>query len=340
MPPAHVPTVLTVRAIAAAAALLAVLAALLPAAPAQAAERSYRATDISGRSALFRTVGVRPGQVVRARLRVGAFMRRVNLRGVRRGFRRGRLRVHFPRGMQRRLRARRVRAPRLRIRYARASRPSSPGPDVGGVVSGFERGDFSEFLGASAWAGDVSVTAERSYEGSRSAKGVYRGGESGAMRTWHPVDWRTGSDVWYGVALYVPDASDYCYWNPLRWDNYKTYEGSGDVGGLTIERGRLSLTHSRYGGTERRLVDGGRIPEGRWVWLEVHQRFAGADGAALSELYVDGALRGRSTAANSEGRVINHLRYGAVNVAGSCSRPGTIYFDRASISGAQRGPLG
>jgi hypothetical protein len=328
---------------AAAVAVLLVLAASVAVTPARAGERSFRATDLSGRSALFHTVGVRPARVVRAQIKVGRFDRRVSLRGVRRGFRRGRLRVHVPKAIARRLRARvrlGPRTPRLRIRYATPRRPSAPRLDVVGVVSGFETGDFSEFVGASSWAGEVSVSSERAYEGSHSAKGVYSGGESGAMRTWHSVDWHPGSDVWYGLALYIPEVSDYCYWNPLRWDNYKTFGGSGDVGGLTIEGGRLSLTRSLYGGTERKLVDGGRIPQGRWVWLEVHQRFAAADGAALSELYVDGSLRGRSAAANSEGRVINHLRYGAVNVAGSCSRPGAIYFDRASISDGPRGPLG
>ena len=281
MPSARVPTGSLASFVGAAVAAL--LATGMMSQPAEAAERSYRATDVLGRVALFRTVGVRPRQLVRALIRVGSFERRVNPRGVRRGLRRGVLRVHIPRSAARRLaarkRIRRASMPRLRIRYE--VRTPSPPAEVGGIVSGFETGDFSEFVGASAWTGDVAVTADRAYEGEHSAKGIFTGGASGAMRTWYSVDWRPGTEAWYGLALLVADASDYCYWNPLRWDNYKTYGGSGDVGGLTIERGRLSLMSSRYGDSERELVDGARLPEGRWVWLEVHQRFAGTEGEAL-----------------------------------------------------------
>jgi hypothetical protein len=221
--------------------------------------------------------------------------------------------------------------------------PTEPVPtepvDVGGVSSGFETGNFTEFLGASAWTGTVSVSNDRAYAGSYAAKGVFDGGASGAMRTWHTVDWASGSDVWYGVALYVGDPTAFCYWNPLRWDNYKTYAGAGDVGGLAVERGRVYVMQSLYGGTERELVNGGTLPTGRWTWIEVHQKLSSQSGVALSELYIDGVKKGSSTAPNSAGRVVNHLRYGGVNVAGSCSQPGTIYFDRASHSTRMRGPL-
>jgi hypothetical protein len=130
----------------------------------------------------------------------------------------------------------------------------------------------------------------------------------------------------------------FCYWNPMRWDNYKTYGSTGDVGGLSIEAGRLNVIQSRYGSAERKLISGVAIPQGRWFWVELHQRLSGTDGQALTELYLDGAKVGSSTAANSAGRVINHLRYGVVNVAGSCSKPGTVDFDRASISDGMRGP--
>ena len=52
------------------------------------------------------------------------------------------------------------------------------------------------------------------------------------------------------------------------------------------------------------------MPEGSWFWVEVHQML-GTSGA-LSEVYMDGALVGRSTAANTAGRTIERIRYGLV----------------------------
>jgi len=200
-------------------------------------------------------------------------------------------------------------------------------------------GDFSEVASRSTWNGSLGITTERAYEGSRSVAATYTGGGSGFQRVWQNVDWGPGSDVWYGVALYVPNTSDYCYWNPIRWDNYKTYGGAGDTGGVTVERGHIYVTQDRYSGAERKILDGGPLPEGRWVWLEVHQRLSAEEGQALTELYVDSTKVGSTTAANSLGRVVNNLRAGVVNVAGSCSNPGKINFDRVSIGPARRGAL-
>jgi hypothetical protein len=217
----------------------------------------------------------------------------------------------------------------------------TPAPQpVAGWLGSLESGTFSDFDAFSSWEGALSVTTARAYDGTHSARASFLGnGASGAQRAWNVVDWRTGKDVWFGMALYVPDVSAYCYWNPIRWDNYGTYGGEGDVGGLSIDEGRLNLIQNHYGGTERKLINGGAVPEGRWFWVEVHQILSGTDGAALSELYVDDTLVGRSTAHNSAGRPIDHLRFGVVNVSGSCSGAGTVYFDRASVSNGRRGPL-
>ena len=219
-----------------------------------------------------------------------------------------------------------------------ATQPSS---SASGPVANFEGGNFSELDDQfSSWEGSLSVTSQRAYQGNRSAQATFNGnGTSGAARVWRPVDWKNGSDVWYGMAMYVPDTSAYCYWNPMRWDNYKTYGGEGDVGGVAIEDGKVKMIQNYYGRSERQLTPGVAIPQGRWFWLEVHQRFSENDGQALSELYMDGKRIGASRAANSAGRAINNVRFGVVNVAGSCSRPGTVNFDRVSISDAQRGPV-
>lgn len=225
------------------------------------------------------------------------------------------------------------------------SRSESRDP-VAGPVVGFERGDFSEVTDhQQSKFGRLSLTGSRAYEGKRSARATYLGGGPGKERVWLATNWKTGTDVWYGIALLIPKGTRYCYWNPLRWDNYDLYGGvddntpqDGDVGGVTIEQDRVKVMRNFYGGKEKTLIDGGAAPKGRWFWLELHQRFSGRDGEALSELYVDGHKKGSSTQANSAGRPIKDLRAGAVNIAGGCSSPGSVDFDRVSISDGQRGP--
>lgn len=294
------------------------LAAVALAAPAPAAERHrFPASDVAldGSQALFPMRRVRPGAVRRARLRVGRVSRRVRARAVRRGARRGRLLL------------------RLGRRTAAAARLHRPWLTV--VTR-----KLAEFDGFSAEHGLLRRTRGGAYDGRRSLFASYDGsGSSGFQRVWRNVRWRSGSDVWYGMALLIPDRSAYCYWNPIRWDNYRTYGGRGDVGGLQVERGALHLIRSRYGSRETKLIGPVTAPEDRWFWLEVHQRLSGRHGRALSEVFVDGRRVGASTRANSAGRVVNDIRFGAVNVAGRCSRAGSILFDRVSVSRRTRGPL-
>jgi hypothetical protein len=87
------------------------------------------------------------------------------------------------------------------------------------------------------------------------------------------------------------------------------------------------------------LVGPVHVPEARWVWTEVHQRLSPIYGNALTELYLDGHLVGRSKAPNTAGRPIDHIRFGNVAMASQCSRRSTIYFDRVSVSGSPLGPL-
>jgi len=229
--------------------------------------------------------------------------------------------------------------------------PFSPFEGVEGLVDessvGFETGDFSEASDTQAKpGGSLKLTGERAYEGSRSARATWSGGPDGAQRMWRHTEWGTGSEVWYGMAVFVPATTDYCYWNPIRWDNYELYGGTdddkpgeGDVGGLTIQEDQVSVMRNAYGGREQTLVRGGSLPRDRWVWLEVHQVFSPNDGQALSELYVDGKKRGSSTEANSAGRRITDLRAGAVAISTDCASPGSIDFDRVTISNRRTGPL-
>ena len=193
---------------------------------------------------------------------------------------------------------------------------------------------FCEFDGNSTTTNaTLTSTTERAFAGTRAAKVTYDGSPGDPFaRTWYDVDWASGSDVWYGAAFYVSDPAKLQWTDLIRWDNFSLYQGSGDTGGLFVENGVLKVKREDYTGANfLRLVDGGPIPAGRWFWVEVHQKLAGVDGQALTELYVDGVKRGSSTLANSRGRPVTSIRHGYVsNAAGGGAS--TLHLDRASIS--------
>jgi len=75
---------------------------------------------------------------------------------------------------------------------------------------------------------------------SRSGQGelrAYNGsGTNGFSRAWYDVAWNKGTDTWYGAAYYIPSKAAMPCWSMLaRWDNYATYGGSGDTGGLEVD---------------------------------------------------------------------------------------------------------
>jgi hypothetical protein len=204
-------------------------------------------------------------------------------------------------------------------------------------VGGFESGGFEEFSWWSASDGSLGVTSEQAYEGVRSARASNAGVGNQFQRVWYDVAWGEGSEAWYGMALLVPRLADWCWWSPVRWDNYATHGGAGDVGGVRIEQGRLFVDVGTYAGQHALLGPVG-VPEGRWFWLEVHQRFSATSGEALTEVYLDGVKRGVSTAPNTAGRRIDTIRYGNVAMETSCSAASSIYFDRVALTGSQLGP--
>ena len=218
---------------------------------------------------------------------------------------------------------------------------SEPGPAKGGRLTRFEAGGFSRVDGRSATPGArLRVTREQAYEGSKAVKISYDGRPGNIFaRAWFEVRWRRGSDVWYGAAFYVPDPTRLRYTDLIRWDNYETYGRRGDVGGLAVDEGNLTLFRKRYrdpGGSQP-LAAPVPVPPARWFWVEVHQRFSDVDRRALTELYLDGQKVAESNAANMTGRRIDDVRYGYVynwNEGGSS----TIYMDRLSYSDRMRGP--
>jgi hypothetical protein len=209
---------------------------------------------------------------------------------------------------------------------------------LGRTIGSFETHDLSQFDHWSVANGTLTTTREASYQGLWGAKASNFGGGNQYQRTWYDVDWHSGVHVWYGLALFIPGIYDWCWWTPVRWDNFKTFGSGGDVGGVRIQSGLLYVDRGTYS-FQRALIGPVQVPEGRWTWVEVHQRLSGRAGKAVTELFIDGVRRGRSTAANTRGRPIDQIRYGNVAMSSSCSEASAIYFDRVSLSGAPRGPL-
>jgi hypothetical protein len=219
---------------------------------------------------------------------------------------------------------------------------------VSTFLGSFDNGTFSAFNdGVNTTNAALTVVSNRSYGGTDSAFASYPGGGVNAYaRVLEDVSWNAGDDVWYGAAYYLPVGFKAAMQQEVslqRWDNWSTYGSTADQGGIAIwnsdKLARLKV--GRYdASTETLLTNGFPVPEGRWFWLEVHQRFSATDGQALNEVYLDGALVGRSTTANFD-RPIQKLRTGLVAQGGIAqTNPLSLWFDRVSIGSQELGPLG
>lgn len=210
-------------------------------------------------------------------------------------------------------------------------------------VASFENGTFSEFASINVSHGTLAIASTRPFSGNRSARATYGGsGRNGYARGLWNVFWPAGTDVWYGMALFLEPGFKANMRGGIalmRWDNYGLYGPGGDIGGLVIFSSdrKAYVVRGRYGEDyDRELGPPFDIPEGEWVWLEIHQRFTSAP---LTETYVNGSLKATSTADNYYGRAISRIRFGIVSTsAGGQTAPLALHFDRASVSTTARGP--
>lgn len=216
------------------------------------------------------------------------------------------------------------------------------------LLASFGTGNFSEFNdGPNTMNATIGVVSDKGYDDSHSALASYAGGGVNAYaRAIQDVAWNSGDDVWYGAAYYLPVGFKAAMQQEValqRWDNYSTYGSDGDIGGIVIwnsdKLARLKIC--KYSSTTETLLTGGfSLPEGRWFWLETHQRFSATSGSALNEVYLDGALVASSTTANFD-RPIEKLRTGLVAQGGIAqTNPLSLWFDRVSINSHQVGPVG
>jgi hypothetical protein len=224
--------------------------------------------------------------------------------------------------------------------------PTAASASVSGLSAALDGGSFSEFSQTNALQGTLSLSEARAFDGRASAHATYEGnGENGYARGIWNVNWQDGDDVWFGAAYYLPVgflASVQGQVDLVRWDNWSLYPDEADWGGVSIYGSdhRARLLRFGAGRPNDTLVGPTTLPEGRWFTLEVHQIRSSQGGSALSELYVDGKLIGKSTAPNTYGRPATRVRFGLVAIAaGVQTKPLQLNFDDAAVGTAPSASL-
>ena len=244
--------------------------------------------------------------------------------------------------------SRRLRSFACRLTSILALALVAPGVAAAGVTpmsADLETGDFSQFHQTNASVGTLNLVPG-GYDDATSAAAVYSGGgQNGFSRGIFEPSWSEGDDVWYSAAYYLPPgfhASMQGQVALLRWDDWPSHPVDRASSGVVIwgrdKRARLVRELLPSGVSE--LSPSFELPEGRWFWLEVHQRLSSGAGA-YNEVYLDGALIGQSSTPNTfAGRVAERMRYGIVAIAdGAQTNPLSLNFDRATVSTQQVGPV-
>jgi hypothetical protein len=198
-----------------------------------------------------------------------------------------------------------------------------------------------------AYSGSASLKVQANKDASCAttfARGIFQ-----ANSTRHLVE---GDDFWFGAAIYLPAgfySTHAAYSDLLRLDSYVRDNSSSTP---FLERAEINFAswsndslyvRAARGGTQRTLIgpiSPKELPEGTWNWVEIHVDLSTDDGAAYTELKINGESLGSSRAANlfAGAAPFNRLRYGLVSMgwtAGSL----TAYVDRASLSPTERGPI-
>lgn len=199
-----------------------------------------------------------------------------------------------------------------------------------------------------SYAGGASLRVHTEKDplcGGSFARGIFR---ANAGR--HLVE---GNDFWFGAAIYLPPgfyAAHNGYTDLLRVDSYVQDNGTSTP---FSERAEINFASWSNDSLYVRAARGDNavtligpisptaLPEGSWSWVEIHVHLSAIGGNAYTELKIDGQSLGSSRTANlfSGAAPLNRLRYGIVSTDWSGSGNLTAYFDRASISPTERGPV-
>jgi len=201
---------------------------------------------------------------------------------------------------------------------------------------------------ALAYSGSASLKVHA--ENNPACGGAYARGIFRANSTRHLVE---GDNFWFGAAIYLPTgfySAHTSYTDLLRVDSYvhddstnTRFADRAEINFASWNNDSLNVVAAR-GDTSVRLIgpiSPAQLPEGSWNWVELHVKLSPTNGTAYTELKINGKSLGSSTTANlfAGAAPLNRLRYGLVSTNWSGSGNLTAYFDRASISPTERGPI-
>lgn len=204
-----------------------------------------------------------------------------------------------------------------------------------GRVATFENGQVvhptTGFDSASGGGGGFDLRTAGAYEGNNYVQATYLSGTSSPHGTINLPGWVNGTEVWYGSAFFITNgfAASHSDASILEWSNaFKNRTGGINLG--SDHQWRLVRGSQTLGSTFT-------MPEGQWIWLEVHQRLSQTN--PISEVYVNGRLVSSSAAVNNypdiDGAPV-WLRVGFVRLSGT---PSALFVDRVSVWDRERGPL-
>src|SRR5690606_31407720 len=131
---------------------------------------------------------------------------------------------------------------------------------------------------------NLRATSDPTYQGSGAARAYIPGGGNAYSRGIFNVNWRDGDEIWFGAAFYLPEgflSKVQGQVDLLRWDNWATYGDVNDKSAVTIQRSdhRARMVRIRQTVGQNWLgEDTFALPEGRWFWLEMHQKLSSRDG--------------------------------------------------------------
>jgi hypothetical protein len=209
----------------------------------------------------------------------------------------------------------------------------------------FENGNCSEFTQGckTSGSGTYSVSSSGAYSGTRFLRTSVSGNSGVSFaRAAQNLSIGLGSDFWFGAAVRLKTGF-YNVGGQVRLFAWDTYPASPTQrGGIWIDStGRVVVyRHSDGGGQVPLVILGDRaVPEGKWVWMEIHQRLSNTDGQALTEVYVDGVSVGSSTLHNINGGTVTRYRVGITD-ASAAKTAVTADFDRAYLGPKQLGVPG
>jgi hypothetical protein len=199
-------------------------------------------------------------------------------------------------------------------------------------TTGFDSGNGQlQLRGAGTFPG--------AYEGTEYLRAIYfnhTGSAQGQFEETLP----NGTDVWYGAAFYLNTGFATSNENValLQWS-----DPAGNVHGGVSLRSTDDQHHVVRGNTanpgdDTNVGPAFSLPEGRWFWLEVHQRLDQAN--PLTEVFRDGHLISTSAAQNNypdSAGVPSRLSYG---IGANQVNAFDLYVDRASVDVRQRGAVG